>query len=1365
MKTYLIFSLVFLLFLSAACTPVPAALPTSTLPVPEAWQTYTNPVGFSIRYPATWSEEELSQQPGETFQTVVVQGSEGEVNLHWGVGFGGACPQGYTTVQVAEGELSACYARNADGTELWTQINKQLEATSFSAEARTNNADPASHDLVLEVLSTLSFPPGETSQALSAPTTAPLTARMLTSPNALVGPSPSSFSWSPVGALLAYLEPQDEVDMLWLYDATSGDKRLLLDSTQAPGNLDVASAEWSPGADRILLTGDEALWLLDVATGDLMSLAEGGSPKTSVMFTPDGTRVSYVQDNDLYLVGIDDGQVQRLTTDGGETVFNGALDWVYNEELATRAAQPAYAWSPDSNWLIYLQLDETGVQLDPTTDYRPVPAAVSYTHYPTAGTANPVASLHALTPGALAPPLELPLSEDAEYVLPLFTWTPDSNHALYMTVNRDHTELALNMWTPQSGETRTLITETASDWINEDRYAAPIFLGDGGQFLWLSERDGFMHLYLYAADGTLVRQLTQGDWMIDSSAWNLLTPGRPVHVDPAGTWAYFTTIRTSPLERQIDRVNIGDGQLEQVSQQPGFHLSALSADGQYLVDQVSDVDTPPVTQMVKTDGSGTAVLDEAAGPALDLPQVTREFLTVQAADGTDLYAQLVKPEGFDPAQQYPVVVHWYGGPGLQMVSNRYGTTNIFNIIERDVLYTQEGFLVWRLDNRGGFGRGHAFESPVFGELGKVALEDQLAGIDYLQTLPYVDASRIGTDGKSFGGYMTLYALLHAPEVFRCGVAGAPPTDWSYYDTIYTERYMRTPDQNPEGYSATNLIDVAGQMQARPLLIHGLQDTNVHLQNTVNFIQALEANDKLFDFIPLPTLSHSFTGDGLVAALSASADYLERCLGASSAAPVSAVAADTSTAPVGGGAGQLVFDSSRGGDGQDLYVMASDGTGVRRLTYSEAGSYSYDGSWSPDGTRVAYSCWTPSNSDICLINGDGTGKINLTNTPSLNERNADWSPDGRQIAFAITDKGQSAIYVMDADGSNPHRLTSGSAYEWYPAWSPDGAQIAFGSDQNVELLYEVYVMQSDGSAIRQLTGGPDYSLEPAWSPDGRQIAFNQRGQTDIAVINVDGSDLHNLTSDPEDDEAPAWSPDGNWIAFHSYRDGNPEVYLMRADGTQLTNLSNSPAAGDFNPDWRPSPVAARGMTSTQPLQPPLAQPAETTPSVTITATQVITYAPGPPTGEPREGSCDTSSLVVWREDAWHCTEGDPCFSADDSDDSVICVDSPISPTVSFELRLTEPLPAPVVHENPAGHAWWVELADGTLCGFATGATGGVGDERINYWCPSPDPELYVALLGDLKPGLVTMAHRAVFAGGMASLMILDWAEVPLRTVWR
>ena len=247
MKPRTCFASLIVLFLMTACAPFPVAIPAPTaVPAPVAqdgWQTYTNPLGFSIRYfAATWSQEELPQQAGETFQTVVVQGPEGEVDLHWGVGFGGACPQGYTTVKVAEGELPACYSKNADGTEVWTQINKELADTSFSAEARTSNADPASHDLILEVLSTLSFSSSQQSAT-------ELTARMLTAPNALVGTSPSSFNWSPAGATLAYVEPQDGQDMLWLYDATRGDKKVLLDPAKSPGNIDVTSAQWSPQGD------------------------------------------------------------------------------------------------------------------------------------------------------------------------------------------------------------------------------------------------------------------------------------------------------------------------------------------------------------------------------------------------------------------------------------------------------------------------------------------------------------------------------------------------------------------------------------------------------------------------------------------------------------------------------------------------------------------------------------------------------------------------------------------------------------------------------------------------------------------------------------------------------------------------------------------------------------------------------------------------------------------------------------------------------------------------------------------------------------------------------------------------------------
>ncbi|MHB8896147.1 MAG: DPP IV N-terminal domain-containing protein [Candidatus Geothermincolia bacterium] len=712
----------------------------------------------------------------------------------------------------------------------------------------------------------------------AGPVSGGLTARQLEEPNALVGPGPSNLIWSPKGTQLAYASPQGSGLVLSLYDASDGSNRVILDPAGHPDNIDVTTAQWSPRGDSILLVGEKSLWLLQVGSGSLKSLATTDGDRESVAFSPSADRISYVVDNDIYTVHVGSGRVDRLTTDGTEDIYNGTLDWVYTEELATRTSQPAYAWSPDGARLVYLRLDDSAVQNHSVTDYDPVPPTISYTRYPVTGTANPKASLHVLTLDGSKPAQTVQLPQGTEYILPFFTWAPDSREADFITVSRDQKVLQLNAWDPAGGSNRVVIKETDPDWINENMYAAPIFLGDGQRFLWLSERDGFMHLYLFARDGKLEKQLTKGNWLIDTLAYDLIAADRPVDVDPQGTWAYFATTKNGPLVRQIYRVNTGTGRLEQLTKTAGFHAAILSGDGRYLAEQFSSGDTPPVTSIFKSDGTGASVLAKCAGPAVALPDVHREFVKVKAHDGVELEAQIVKPANFDPKQRYGVVVHWYGGPGLQLVSNRYGTTNIFNSIERDVLYTQQGFIVWRLDNRGSYGRGHAFETPVYGHLGPAALDDQLAGVEYLKGLPYVDAGRIGTDGKSFGGFLTLYALIHAPGVFQCGVAGSAPTSWKYYDTIYTERYMGTPAGNPTGYSETDLISRAQDLKAKPLIIHGLADTNVHLQNSVNFIQALEQYDKAFDFIPLPNEDHHYQGDGLVAALAASTSYFALHMG-------------------------------------------------------------------------------------------------------------------------------------------------------------------------------------------------------------------------------------------------------------------------------------------------------------------------------------------------------------------------------------------------------------------------------------------------------------------------------------------------------
>ena len=325
---------------------------------------------------------------------------------------------------------------------------------------------------------------------------------MLVEPGALVGPAPTSLAWSPIGATLTFVEPLDGHDVLWRYAPGTDTRRVLLDPGENPDQVDVSSAQWSPQGDVILLSGADALWLLDAGTGDLRSIADGNVGMTGLTFSPDGSRIGFVLNNDLYSIDVGGGQTTRLTTDGSETVFNGTLDWVYNEELATRSAQPAYAWSPDGTRLIHLRLDEAAVQNHSVTDYRKVPPVLSFTRYPVAGSPNPRATLHVidLSTGLSSP---IPLPDDAEYVLPFFSWFPDSREATYVTVNRAHSSLELNAWDPSAGTGRTVVQETDPAWVNENSYAAPLFLGDGGEFLWLSERDGFMHLYLYSRQGDL----------------------------------------------------------------------------------------------------------------------------------------------------------------------------------------------------------------------------------------------------------------------------------------------------------------------------------------------------------------------------------------------------------------------------------------------------------------------------------------------------------------------------------------------------------------------------------------------------------------------------------------------------------------------------------------------------------------------------------------------------------------------------------------------------------------------------------------------------------------------------------------------
>lgn len=646
---------------------------------------------------------------------------------------------------------------------------------------------------------------------------------------------------------------------LWIEDASTGEKTKILTggllragdakaSGDSPGPL--AGYRWSPDGTRVLFSADRNLWLASPGASSAVALTRGPEAKEFPRFSPDGARVAYVQDHDLYCVEIGTGESRRLTTDGAAHVLNGRLDWVYEEELASRSGQ-SYAWSPDSRLVASLKLDESRVPSYPMVDYLPAQAGLEAQRYPRPGQPNSVPAVVVIgVDGRVRARVDFS-SEDV-YVLPDLTWTPDSLSVGYAVMNREQTRLDYRLLDLHSGKSRTLFTESDRYWLNVSNFSAgpplfvlPRFLEDGSHFLWISERSGFAHLYRGDLATGRLDPLTSGPWMVDAISG----------IDESSRYVYFLSTREDARRREIDRIHLDGSGFERISLEPGTHRAAFSPDGMLFLDTFSTVSEPPSLRLRRADGSLVRVLAGPSRDAQDYALGRTEWVDLRASDGTPLHARLVKPRDFDPSRRYPVVVDVYGGPDVQSVRDIWGATTPF-----DHLLVGSGYLVWELDNRGSSGRGHAFETPIFEELGKTELDDQLAGVRYLKTLPYVDAARLALTGWSYGGYMTLYAATRSPETWKCAIAGAPVTDWRLYDSVYTERYMRTPEANPGGYERSALPPAAARIRAKLLLIHGTADDNVHFQNTIRIIDGLTEANVDYELQIQPGQRHSIRGE-------------------------------------------------------------------------------------------------------------------------------------------------------------------------------------------------------------------------------------------------------------------------------------------------------------------------------------------------------------------------------------------------------------------------------------------------------------------------------------------------------------------------
>jgi dipeptidyl-peptidase-4 len=657
----------------------------------------------------------------------------------------------------------------------------------------------------------------------------------------------------------------DEVEFLKA-DALTGRTEPLFDVARVEGTLATLEGVTPEEARRVarqrtpafnehrtalvLAVGGE-LYHYDLLRHHARRLTRAAGREEEASLSPDGTRVAFVRDHDLYVLEVG-GAERRLTTDGSTNVLNGKLDWVYQEEVYGRGKFRAHWWSPDSRRLAFLRLDETGVPRHTVMDDVSQPPKVEVYPYPKAGDPNPKVSL-----GVVAVDGGSPVWADTraygggDILIVDVGWTPDSRQVAFQVQDREQTWLELNLADAATGAARKLLRETSKAWVEPQ--GAPRWLADGG-FLWLSERTGWKHLYRYARDGSGGRALTSGQWEI-----------RELHgADARGGWAYFTATERNPIGPDVYRVKLDGTGLQRLSPQRGTHKAAFNPAFTLYLDSHSDVTTPEQVRLFRADGTLARVVDDNPVPARSRFRLVRpEFVQVPTRDGFPMEAMILKPPDFDPARKYPVYQHTYGGPHAPRVKDAWGGTEyMFH-----QLLAQRGIVVWICDNRSASGKGAQSAWAAYRRMGELELQDVEDGLDWLVRQGFVDNSRIGLNGWSYGGLMVAYALTHSQR-FAMGIAGAPVTDWRNYDTIYTERHMLTPEHNPDGYRRTSALLAASRLHGRLLLMHGTFDDNVHLQNTLQFAYELQKAGKRFELMVYPRSRHAVIDPHLVAHLRA-----------------------------------------------------------------------------------------------------------------------------------------------------------------------------------------------------------------------------------------------------------------------------------------------------------------------------------------------------------------------------------------------------------------------------------------------------------------------------------------------------------------
>jgi dipeptidyl-peptidase 4 len=632
--------------------------------------------------------------------------------------------------------------------------------------------------------------------------------------------------------------------------------------------------QFNANESGVLINTSNDLWYFDNGSGALKRLTNNKDEEKEAEFSPDGKLASFVRGNNLFVVDVVKGGEKQLTRDGREgdkAIYNGYLDWIYEEELYGRGQKRGYWWSPDSRYIAFLRLDEERVPKFIIPNDIPNDQDVETTFYPQAGDPNPTVKLGIADVGKASvvpnvsriprlgerlPPVLQRFGDSVKFadtsvyksndlLIGRVAWAPDSKAVLFQAQNREQTYLDLNAAT-LDGKIKQILKETSPAWV--DINDNPLFLKDGSA-IWQSARDGWNHLYHYATDGKLIRSVTSGKWEV-----------RNVYgIDAGGEWVYFSATKDSHIAENIYRVRLSGGEPERLTQGDGMHAAIFNKDLTHFVELWSDVNNPAQTRLYKADGTLVRVINENKVDALAQYKLGKpEFMKVKTRDGFEMEALMIKPADFDPSKKYPVFQFTYAGPHAQSVLNRWGGSRYmwFHML------TQKGYIVWVCDNRTASGKGVESTWPVYKRMGELELRDIEDGVSYLKSLSYIDGDRIGIHGWSYGGFMTSYALTHS-KAFKIGIAGGSVTDWHLYDSIYTERYMLTPANNREGYERTSVLKAAKNLSGKLMLIHGGIDDNVHMQNTTQLVYELQKADKQFEVMYYPTQRHGITNQAQV----------------------------------------------------------------------------------------------------------------------------------------------------------------------------------------------------------------------------------------------------------------------------------------------------------------------------------------------------------------------------------------------------------------------------------------------------------------------------------------------------------------------